>query len=178
MNSELALAQDLSPQAWRQVHWQARRRAIFWSLRRILFLPGLAIAAAVGVIKAWEGLTSIVGFALSPFFALAGLVVHGRDIVQTLSGRVEILAGEVLGRFPDDYDEATFGFETGRKREFLIEAGSSYVPSATGSSELPRPEPRALRATRRAVRDLKAGDDAVVAIVNERILDRLTRLTG
>jgi hypothetical protein len=121
-----------------------------------------------------------IGIALSPFFLLAALGIHLYDIAKTMRGRVEILVGEVLGRLPDDYDEATFAFATGRKREFLIDGEMLFFVTKDGTRHhlSAHPKPRALRATRRAVRDLRAGDDAVSVIVNDRILDRLSRLSG
>lgn len=127
--------------------------------------------------KAWEGCLPV-GLALAPVFVLTALGLHLWDIARTVGGQVEILIGEILGRHPDDYDERTFAFESGRKREFLIDGLDCFMLTKSGErhSTSMHPAPRALRATRRAVRDLQAGDDAVLLIVNDRIMDRLSRL--
>jgi hypothetical protein len=135
----------------------------------------LALAGIGSAFAAWGAIPSL-GFIAALFFVLAALGIHIDDIVRTAGSRVEVLVGEVLGRRPDDYVANTMAFETGRKREFLIDGDRLFFVTRDGKQHhlSAHPAPRGLRATRRVVRKtLRKGDDAVLLIVNGRIIDRL-----
>jgi hypothetical protein len=137
-------------------------------------LPLLVLAAGLGAVKAWDGPLKVIGFALAPLLAVIALGIHIYDIARTVRARVQVLAGEVLGRFPDDYDERTIGFDIGRKREFLVDAAALATLEATGRRRhlSAHPQPRRLRATRRMIRSLRNHGDVVLLVVNDRIFDR------
>jgi hypothetical protein len=155
-----------------------RRRAWVWLAWRIPALPLLAIAGGVGAVKAWDGIGAV-GFALAPFFALYALYVHVGDMARVAGSPVRLLRGEALGRLAAEYEESTFAFDIGRKRDLLVDVDHTAVIAGDGTLE---PEEqrgcRALRTSRRVRHSLESGQRTALLVLDDRAFDTLAGVDG
>lgn len=146
---------------------------------RIPALPLLALGGALGILKAWESFR-VVGIALTPFFAVAALIVHIRDMVRVARSPVRVIGGEALGRLSEGYDETTFAFELGRRRDLLVDIDSTEVLTVDGRMLRVDGERgcQSFRTTRRVRRSLASGQDVALVVVDYRAFDTLRTLAS
>jgi hypothetical protein len=145
-----------------------------WIVCRILLLPVLAVAGGVGAVKAWDGLGPV-GFALAPFFAIAALYVHVRDMTRVARSPIRLVSGEALGRLTAEYDDVTFAFETGRKRDLLVDVDRTATIAADGTLLAGEHRGcRALRTSRRVRRSLSSGQEIALLVLDDRAFDTLS----
>jgi hypothetical protein len=120
----------------------------------------------------------IVILVVAPLLAVAAVCV---DVADALSGGVVVLAGELLRKEPELYEEGSFILEVGRKKNVLLDVFLAQEVHRDGSV-FPRPGDlgcTSVHVRRRLRRSLREGEGvALLGGANGRVFARRARDTA